>query len=71
MLANLGDCPLEQGFDIGTLKDLTIDDVISGGAGEPTIYDMSGRRMRGPVEELATGIYILKWDNLTKKVFVQ
>ena len=38
---------------------------------DPIIYDMTGRRGRGPVEVLATGVYILRWGGLTKKVFVQ
>jgi hypothetical protein len=72
MLSNLGDCPLEQDFSIGMLKDVTLAAASAGGVGkDPKIYDMTGRRVRGPVEGLATGVYILKWEGLTKKVFVQ
>jgi hypothetical protein len=72
MLQYLGDCPLEQDFSIGMLKDVTLAAASSGGIGkDPQIYDMTGRRVRGPVEGLATGVYILKWEGLTKKVFVQ
>ena len=72
MLTNLGDCPLEQDFSIGMLKDVTLAAASAGGVGKnPQIYDMTGRRVRGPVEALATGVYILKWKGVTKKVFVQ
>ena len=72
MLQYLGDCPLEQDFSIGMLKDLTVTAATSGGVGRnPRIYDMSGRQVQGPLENLATGVYILKWKSLTKKVFVQ
>ena len=37
----------------------------------PKIYDLAGRRVRQPFESLATGFYIIKWKNETKKVFVQ
>jgi hypothetical protein len=72
MLTNLGDCPLEQSFSVGMLKDVTLAAASAGGVKkDPQIYDMTGRRMRGPVENLATGVYILKWGHVTKKVFVQ
>ena len=72
MLTNLGDCPLEQNFSVGMLKDVTVTAAAAGGIGkDPQIYDMTGRRVRGPVESLATGVYILKWGTVTKKVFVQ
>jgi len=72
MLTDLGDCPLEQDLSVGMLKDLTVTAASSGGVGrDPRIYDMSGRQVQGPLENLATGVYILKWKSLTKKVFVQ
>ena len=72
MLTDLGDCPLEQDLSVGMLKDLTVTAASSGGIGrDPRIYDMSGRQVQGPIENLATGVYILKWKSLTKKVFVQ
>ena len=72
ILTSLGDCPLEQEFSVGMLKDLTITAASSGGVGrDPRIYDMTGRQVQGPLENLATGVYILKWKSLTKKVFVQ
>ena len=73
ILANVGDCPVEQEFSIGTYKSMVVGGDTGGllGGGQPRIYDLSGRRMRGPIEQLATGFYILKWHNQTKKVFVQ
>jgi hypothetical protein len=32
---------------------------------------MAGRRVRGDIDQLVTGVYILKWGSVTKKVFVQ
>ena len=40
-------------------------------SGKPVYYDMSGRVVAGPVENLAPGIYILKSSKETKKIFVQ
>ena len=75
MLQYLGDCPLEQDFSIGMLKDLTIQAADDYGSllpsGKPKVYDMTGRRVRGDIESLASGVYILKWENVTKKVFIQ
>ena len=71
MLTNLGDCPLEQDFSTGTLKDLTVQAASRDYGGKPRIYDMAGRRVRGDIDQLATGVYILKWGTVTKKVFVQ
>jgi hypothetical protein len=65
------ECPVEQDFGVGTLKDLTVVAADVSGFSKPQIYDLSGRRVRGPVENLATGVYILKWGHVTKKVFVQ
>ena len=57
---------------IGMLKDLTVASSggIFGGA-PPQIFDIAGRQVKGPVDELATGVYILRWGRVTKKVFVQ
>ena len=73
ILWNVGDCPVEQGFSIGTYKDLVVRGDTGGllGGGQPKIYDLAGRRLRGPIEQLRTGFYILKWHNQTKKVFVE
>ena len=72
VLTEIGtNCPIEQDLSIGMLKQLTVaSSGIIGGA-TPRIYDVSGRRVRGQIGSLATGVYILKWGNVTKKVFVQ
>lgn len=73
ILSNVGDCPVEQEFSTGIYKDLVVRGDTGGllGGGQPKIYDLTGRRIKGPVDQLATGFYILKWHNQTKKVFVQ
>ena len=73
ILYSVGDCPVEQEFSVGTYKNMVTGGDTGGmlGGGDPKIYDLSGRRIRGPLEGLATGFYILKWNNETKKVFVQ
>jgi len=74
MLSLVGTCPVEQDFSIGTYKDLVVggEQALSVGVfGRPKVYDVAGRRVEGPIENLATGVYILKWKNETKKVFVQ
>jgi len=40
-------------------------------SGKPVYYDMSGRVVPGPIENLAPGIYISKSSKETKKIFVQ
>ena len=40
-------------------------------SGKPVYYDMSGRVVTGPIENLAPGIYISKCPNETKKILVQ
>ena len=49
ILANVGDCPVEQEFSIGTYKNMVVSGDTGGllGGGQPRIYDLSGRRMRG------------------------
>ena len=39
--------------------------------GKPVYYDMSGRKVAGPLESLAPGIYISKCPEGIKKIFVQ
>ena len=73
VLTEIGDeCPVEQDLSIGMLKDLTVasNSGVFGG-GPPQIFDMTGRRVEGPIDTLATGVYILRWGRVTKKVFVQ
>jgi len=47
--------------------------IISGehSSGKSVYYDMSGRVVPGPIEDLAPGIYISKSSKETKKIFVQ
>jgi hypothetical protein len=73
MLASQGDCPVEQDFSIGTYKDLVVGDSdgFSWPSGPPRIYDMLGREIDKPFDQLATGVYILRWKRVTRKVFVQ
>jgi len=73
MLASQGDCPVEQDFSIGTYKDLTVgsSDGFSWPSGPPRIYDILGREIDKPFDQLATGVYILRWKRVTRKVFVQ
>jgi hypothetical protein len=73
ILTAVGDCPVEQEFSIGTYKSMVVggDAVGIFGGLPPRIYDLSGRRIRGSVDNLPTGFYILKWNHEVKKVFVQ
>lgn len=73
MLFNVGECgvEIEEDFSVGTYIDLVVDDGISFGGGNPRIFDILGRKVDTPFDQLATGVYILKWKNKTKKVFVQ
>ena len=70
MLWNVGDCPVEQDFSVGTYTPFfdpqQIDPI-----GKPRIYDMTGRKVEKPFDQLARGVYILKWKGYPKKVFVQ
>lgn len=65
------DCPPELDFSPGLVKDLIISDSKIIPFGAPKVYDIAGRQIDVPVENLASGVYILKWKNVTKKVFVQ
>ncbi len=73
MLFNVGECDveIEDDFSVGTYIDLVVDDGISLGGGSPRIFDILGREVDKPFDQLASGVYILKWKNKTKKVFVQ
>ena len=73
MLWNVGDCPIELDFSPSTYIDIVAqssESTISMGA-KPQIYDMLGRKVQKPFDQLASGVYILKWKRVTKKVFVQ
>lgn len=71
MLWNVGDCPIEQDFSIGTYKTFLDRPQQFFPVGRPRIYDIMGRKVDKPFDELPTGVYILKWKGYTKKVFVQ
>lgn len=71
MLWNVGDCPTEQDFSVGTYKTFFDTPQQFFPVGKPRIYDITGRKVEKPFDELATGVYILKWKGYTKKVFVQ
>jgi len=70
MLWNVGDCPVEQDFSVGTYTPFFDPQQIAP-IGKPRIYDMTGRKVEKPFDQLARGVYILKWKGYTKKVFVQ
>jgi hypothetical protein len=38
---------------------------------DPVYYDLSGRKVPGPLDRLSPGIYIAKFSRETKKIFVQ
>ena len=71
MLWNVGDCPVEQDFSVGTYKTFFDTPQQFLPVGKPRIYDITGRKVEKPFDELPTGVYILKWKGYTKKVFVQ
>jgi hypothetical protein len=73
-LQYVGDvCPVEEDLSMGMVKELTVTAASAGGlfGGNPRVFDITGREIKGPVDNLATGVYVLKWRNVTKKVFVQ
>jgi len=71
------DCLVEPALSIGVVTSVTelegqLEPSTNGQAsGKPVYYDMSGRVVPGPVENLASGIYIVKCNLETKKIFVQ
>jgi len=69
MLSSVGDCPLELDFSVGTYVEVVLEGDLS--TRKPTIYDLMGRRVDTPFDMLPTGVYILKYRSVTKKVFVQ
>ena len=73
-LQHVGDvCQVEEDLSMGMVKELAVTSASAGGlfGGKPRIFDITGREIKGPVDNLATGVYVLKWKNVTKKVFVQ
>jgi hypothetical protein len=70
MLWNVGDCPVELDFSPGTYIDYVVEPSVLP-LGKPRIYDICGRQVERPFDQLPTGVYILKWKHITRKVFVQ
>lgn len=73
MLAQIGgECVPESEPPLQTFKNLEVEPYnLSFGGAPPEVYDVTGRRVTTPIDELATGAYILRWANVTKKIFVQ
>lgn len=71
MLWNVGDCPVEQDLSLGTYKAFFDTPQQFFPVGKPRIYDVTGRKVDKPFDQLPRGVYILKWKGYTKKVFVQ
>lgn len=67
MLANVGDCPSVSGDVLSS----TFDAIREQPLGTPVVFDITGRVVTDPLDQLPTGIYILKYDNLIQKIFIQ
>ena len=67
MLSNVGDCPSVSGDVLSS----TFDAVREKPPGTPVVFDITGRVVTDPPDQLPTGVYILKYDNLIKKIFIQ
>ncbi len=67
MLANVGDCPSVSGDVLSSTFNAFIEQPL----GTPVVFDITGRVVTDPFDQLPTGIYILKYDNLIKKIFIQ
>lgn len=67
MLANVGDCPSISGDVLSS----TFDAIREQPLGTPVVFDITGRVVTDPLDQLPTGIYILKYDNLIQKIFIQ
>ena len=67
MLSNVGDCPSVSGDVLSS----TFDAVREKPLGTPVVFDITGRVVTDPLDQLPTGVYILKYDNLIKKIFIQ
>ena len=72
MLTNVGACEVEMDFSPATYFDYIIEtegQLLP--TGKPRIYDMLGRRVDTPFDQLSRGVYIMRWKNVVRKVFVQ
>ena len=67
MLSNVGDCPSVAGDFLSSTNDAVREQPL----GTPIVFDITGRVVTDPIDQLPTGIYILKYDNLIKKIFIQ
>ena len=67
MLSSVGDCPSVAGDFLSSTNDAVREQPI----GTPIVFDITGRVVTDPLDQLPTGIYILKYDNLIKKIFIQ
>lgn len=74
MLTVVGSCPPAEEEQL-TYRELTepSDDSIEGenGGGPPMIFDATGRLVTTPYDQLASGIYIVKYGSITRKIFIQ
>lgn len=67
MLASVGDCPSVSGDFLSNTTEAVREQPL----GVPIVFDVTGRVVTDPIDQLPTGIYILKYDNLIKKIFIQ
>ncbi len=67
MLSSVGDCPSVAGDFLSSTTDAVREQPL----GTPIVFDITGRVVTDPLDQLPTGIYILKYDNLIKKIFIQ
>jgi len=67
MLASVGDCPSVSGDFLSSTTEAVREQPL----GVPIVFDATGRVVTEPIDQLPTGIYILKYDNLIKKIFIQ
>ena len=73
MLYNVGECEVELDFSPGTYLGIVTAEpsLASFLSGKPRIFDAMGRRVDVPFDQLASGVYILRHNGQTRKVFVQ
>ena len=67
MLSNVGPCPSIFGDFLSGIDSIDEKQPV----GTPIVFDITGRIVTAPMSELSSGIYILKYENLTQKIFIQ
>lgn len=67
MLSNVGPCPSASGDFLSGIDSVDEKQPV----GTPIVFDITGRVVTAPMSELSSGIYILKYENLTQKIFIQ